>query len=259
MKSNVLHLLNDSEGCSSKNPAPHGVVRNPGKEEQGRNWCHHICRDRLALVSWREAVFACHCLLSSNNECFCCFMVPPCCQQFSWQAAGSGTSFKVLELFLPGVGHLLFVPVSILVCPVLRCSVYRGETVYRRFLLMGNTASSKWHMSLVCESLLTFFFYHFSCNLPPSLIIWVVLLFVFVLSTFLSLYMKLSVPASVIVSSLTRTKAAEPGGFFCLCVCRDFARVFLWTLPLSSSAVLGRKARLWHRLQITNIFAEFYL
>lgn len=142
-----------------------------------------------------------------------------------------------------------------------QCSdaVFTGETVYRRFLLMGNMASSKWHMSLVCESLLTFFFYHFSCNLPPSLIIWVVLLFIFVLSTFLSLYMKLSVPASVIVSSLTRTKAAEPGGFFCLCVCRDFARVFLWTLPLSSSAVLGRKARLWHRLQITNIFAEFYL
>lgn len=115
---------------------------------------------------------------------------------------------------------------------------------------MGNKASSKWYISLVCESLLTFFFYHFSSNLPTSLIIWVVLLFVCVLSTSLSLYKKLSVPASVIVSSLTRTKEAEPGGFFCLCVCRDFARVFLWTLLLSSSAVLGRKARLWYRLSL---------
>lgn len=115
---------------------------------------------------------------------------------------------------------------------------------------MGNMASSKWYTSLVCESLLTFSFYHFSCNLPTSLIIWVVLLSVCVLSTFPSFYKKLSVPASVIVSLLTRTKAAEPGGFFSLCVCRDFARVFLWTLLLSSSAVLGRKARLWYRLDI---------
>lgn len=152
-------------------------------------------------------------------------------------AAGSGTSFKVLGLSLPHVGPILFIPVPILLCSVLTCSVYR-------FLLTGNGASSKWYMSLVCESLLTFFFYHLTCNLPTSLIIWVVLLFVCVLSTFLSLYKKLSVPAPVIVSLLTRTKAAEPGGFFCLCVCRDFARVFLWTLLLSSSAVLGRKARL---------------
>lgn len=112
-------------------------------------------------------------------------------------------------------------------------------------------------MSLVCEFLLTFFFCHFSCTWPTSLIIWVVLLSVCVLSTFLSLYKKLSVPSSVIVSSLTRTKAAEPGGFFFgLCVCRDFARVFLWTLLLSSSAVLGRKARLWYRL---DVFTDFYL
>lgn len=39
-------------------------------------------------------------------------------------------------------------------------------------------------------------------------------------------------------------------------MCRDFARVFLWTLLLSSSAVLGRKARLWYRL---DAFADFYL
>lgn len=51
MKSNVLHLLNDPEGCSSKNPAPHRVVRNAGKEEQGRNRCHHICGDGLAPAS----------------------------------------------------------------------------------------------------------------------------------------------------------------------------------------------------------------
>lgn len=41
-----------------------------------------------------------------------------------------------------------------------------------------------------------------------------------------------------------------------MCVCRDFARVFLWTLLLSSTAVLGRKARLWYRL---DVFTDFYL
>lgn len=329
MKSNVLHLLNVPEECSSKNPAPHGVVRNPGKEEQGRNWCHHICRDRLALVSWTEAVFiiACFPQTKSSFVVYGTTLLPAALlvlqakvplggwvmwefwtlwglstwsrtwlmplsnlswRKFSWERqtvptaalkchpysvpehhqwlgrlcsflcwvcwppdpAGcrSGTSYKLLALSLPHDGHLLFIPVSILVCSMLRCGVYR------RFLLMGNMASSKWYMSLVCEFLLTF--YHFLCNLPTSLIIWVVLLFVCVLSTFLSLYKKLSVPASVIVSSLTRTKAAEAGGFFCLCVCRDFARVFLWTLLLNSSAVLGRKARLWYRL---DAFADFYL
>lgn len=85
---------------------------------------------------------------------------------------------------------------------------------------------------------MTFFFYHFSCNLPPSLIICVVLLFACVLSTSLSLYKNLSVPASVIVSSLTRTKAAEPGGFFLLVCVQGFCQgIFMDTAAeLISSA-----------------------
>lgn len=132
MKSDVLHLLNDPEGCSSKNSAPHEVVRNPEKEEQGRNRCHCICRDRLALVSsflQTKGVFVVLWYHPVASSCL--------------GAAGSGTSFKVLDLSLPGVGHLLFMPVSILVCSVLRCSVYR------RFLLTGNMPQEQvWFVSL---------------------------------------------------------------------------------------------------------------
>lgn len=126
---------------------------------------------------------------------------------------------------------------SILVCTLLRCDIYR------RFFLMGNMTRTKWCMGLVCVFfffLLTFFFYHFSCNLSTTFFFCFV--FFWLCSLYLSLYIwkKLSVPTSVNVFSLVRTKAAEPGVVpVCVCVRRECVRMFLWALLPSLSAAAG--------------------
>lgn len=77
------------------------------------------------------------------------------------------------------------------------------------------------------------------------------------LSTFLSIWKKLSVPTSVNVFSLVRTKAAEPGVVpVCVCaqgMCQD---VFMGTAAELVSSGWAREARLFYRL---HIFTDFYL
>lgn len=110
---------------------------------------------------------------------------------------------------------------------------------------------------LCCFFLLTFFFYHFSCNLSTSLLAFFFLFFGCALSTFLSIWKKLSVPTSVNVFSLVRTKAAEPGVVpVCVCaqgMCQD---VFMGTAAELVSSGWAREARLFYRL---HIFTDFYL